>query len=210
MNMPTRMVGAAALIALFVNGCAHDSDAAYPPRPAYATASLDRQAAGCETMAATEAMLCERVLQAASAAAAFQLRRQYDTHASGCPGYAHQGSMARLESCVQRMEAMAAAADPAGAQRRAEAGPRAPATRQAPAFKTIIANWFEALDHKNIACRDRTLSDSHRRECERMHGEMRAVEDTLTAYLVGEGYDRRDFEILGLWPHDRAERISPN
>ena len=39
---------------------------------------------------------------------------------------------------------------------------------------------------------------------------MRAVEASLADYLVNEGYDKRDFKILGLWPQDRNWRVSPN
>ncbi len=200
---------AAALSMLSMIGCGDPYRGAYRPSP-YSAASFDQQSAGCETMAANEAVVCEAVLPQARAAQAFEMRRQWETHASGCPAYAHQGSMGRLEQCVLRMEAKAAAEDPAGEQRRSEAKARAAATREAPAFKAIIASWFQALDRKNITCRDKRLSESNRRECERAHGDMRAVEDQLSDYLVAEGYDKRDFQILGLWPHDREWRISPN
>jgi hypothetical protein len=71
---------------------------------------------------------------------------------------------------------------------------------------------FELKDDpgKNITCRNRDVSDSDARECERWHTEMAKVEDRLTAYLVKQGYDRRDFRPLGLWPQDPDWRTSAN
>jgi hypothetical protein len=69
---------------------------------------------------------------------------------------------------------------------------------------------MRALDGKNITCRNRDVSDSDARECERWHAEMGKVEDRLSAYLVKQGYDKRDFRPLGLWPQDPDWRTSPN
>jgi hypothetical protein len=39
---------------------------------------------------------------------------------------------------------------------------------------------------------------------------MTKVEDKLSAFLVAQGYDKRDLRPLGLWPQDPDWRISPN
>ena len=77
-------------------------------------------------------------------------------------------------------------------------------------FQAIIDDWTRALDGKNITCRNRDVSDSDARECERWHTEMSKVEDRLAAYLVKQGYDKRDFRPLGLWPSDPDWRTSAN
>jgi hypothetical protein len=140
----------------------------------------------------------------------WELRGNYDRIAKTCPTHAHDGLLGNLEQCVTKTEAFELQDDPQAPARRHEASSRVAATREDAKFKELIAQWTEALDGKNITCRAREASESHARECERWHAEMEKVEDQLRAFLVAEGYDRRDLRPLGLWPSDPDWRTSAN
>ena len=141
---------------------------------------------------------------------AWQLRAQYDRIAQTCPAHAHDGIVGQLEGCVTKLEAFELQQDPDAPKRREAAKPRVADTRAQPDFKQLVDDWTRALDGKNITCRNRDVDDSHARECERWHGELQAAADKLMRYLEANGYDRRDVDALGLWPHDPDWRTSPN
>ena len=129
-------------------------------------------------------MICTQILATQkNTNSGWELRGSYDSLAKGgCP---QSAELAQFNQCVSQLEAFELKDDPAAPQRRAAAKDRAAATRQQPDFKAIIDDWTRALDGKNITCRNRDVSDSDARECERWHGEMTKLEDRLAAYLVG-------------------------
>jgi hypothetical protein len=141
---------------------------------------------------------------------AWRLRASYDHIASECPDHAHDDIVGRLEQCVLKVEANELADDPQAPQRRAEAKSRVAATKHEPHFMKLWQDWSRALDGKNISCRNRDASDSDAHECDRWHDEMHKAEDQLRAYLVAAGYDARDVDVLGLWPHDAAYLTNSN
>jgi hypothetical protein len=180
---------------------------AYPQSPAQQQSSM--LAAGCAQQEHQTTMICTSILNTGkNTNSGWELRGSYDSLAKGgCPP---SPELAQLDQCVSQLEAFELEDDPGAPTRRAAAKDRAVATRQQPDFKAIIDDWMRALDGKNITCRNRDVSDSDARECERWHGEMTKVEDRLSAYLVKQGYDKRDFRPLGLWPQDPDWRTSPN
>ena len=180
---------------------------AYPQAPAQQQSSM--LAAGCAQQEHQTTMICTSILNTGkNTNSGWELRGSYDSLAKGgCPP---SPELAQLDQCVSQLEAFELEDDPGAPTRRAAAKDRAVATRQQPDFKAIIDDWMRALDGKNITCRNRDVSDSDARECERWHGEMTKVEDRLSTYLVKQGYDKRDFRPLGLWPQDPDWRTSPN
>lgn len=140
---------------------------------------------------------------------AWELRGSYTSIAETCPAHAHDGIVGQLEQCVVKLEAFELEDDPNAPSRREAAKPKVAATKDEPKFKEMIRDWLAALDGKNITCRNRRVSDSDERECQRWYGEMAKVEDQLAAFLTAQGYDRRDLRPLGLWPQDPNWRTSP-
>jgi hypothetical protein len=185
----------------------------YGAQPQYAQPPAQQQdsmmAAGCAQNEHEMTMICTQILATQkNTNSGWELRGSYDSLAKGgCP---RSPELAQFDQCVRQLEAFELKDDPDAPQRRAAAKDRAAATRQQPDFKAIIDEWMSALDGKNITCRNRDVSDSDARECERWHAHMTQVEDRLSAYLVTQGYDRRDFRPLGLWPQDPDWRTSPN
>jgi hypothetical protein len=185
----------------------------YGAQPQYAQPPAQQQdsmmAAGCAQNEHEMTMICTQILATQkNTNSGWELRGSYDSLAKGgCP---RSPELAQFDQCVRQLEAFELKDDPDAPQRRAAAKDRAAATRQQPDFKAIIDEWMSALDGKNITCRNRDVSDSDARECERWHAQMTKVEDRLSAYLVTQGYDRRDFRPLGLWPQDPDWRTSPN
>jgi len=198
-------------LCLLVAACAprdpYAGQPAYPQSPAQQQSSM--LAAGCAQQERQTTMICTSILNTGkNTNSGWELRGSYDSLAKGgCP---QSPELAQLNQCVSQLEAFELEDDPGAPTRRAAAKDRAVATRQQPDFKAIIDDWMRALDGKNITCRNRDVSDSDARECERWHGEMTKVEDRLSAYLVKQGYDKRDFRPLGLWPQDPDWRTSPN
>ena len=185
----------------------------YAGQPAYPQSAAQQHdsmmAAGCAQQEHQMTMICTQILATQkNTNSGWELRASYDSLAKGgCP---QSPELAQYDQCVRQLEAFELKDDPDAPQRRAAAKDRAAATRQQPDFQAIIDDWTRALDGKNITCRSRDVSDSDARECERWHTEMTKVEDRLTAYLVKQGYDRRDFRPLGLWPQDPDWRTSAN
>jgi hypothetical protein len=107
-----------------------------------------------------------------------------------------------LEQCVADLEARALKADPEAKQRRAAAAPKAEETKKDPQFKAMIDEWLRVFDGMKITCRNRDVSDSHARECERWQKDLDGVEEKLAKFLDARGFDRRDVSELGLWPSD--------
>jgi hypothetical protein len=175
----------------------------------------DQTWAACQQQANEQLAVCNSITQAGqqsghSTNSAWELRASYDRIAQTCPAHAHDGLLGQYEQCVVQLEASDLKADPAAPARRESAKPRVAVTKQDPTFQQLVNQWAEALDGKNIACRDKQLSDSHARACERGHAQMGKVEDRLEEFLIAKGYDKRDFRVLGLWPMDRDWRRSPN
>lgn len=167
--------------------------------------------AACQQQANEQMAVCNGLLSSGkNTSSAWELRGSYERIAQTCPAHAHDGLVGQFEECVVKLETFELKDDPEAPARRQAAKARVDATKQDAAFKGLISQWVDALDGKNITCRNRDLDDSHRRECERWHGEMAKVEDKLAQFLVAHGYDRRDFRALGLWPADPDWRTSPN
>jgi hypothetical protein len=190
---------------------ARDPYAGQPSQPGGYQSTDDPKWSACQQQANPQLAICNAVLATGkNTSSAWELRGSYDQLAQTCPTHAHEGLVGQLEGCVAKLEAIELQDDPQAPSRRAAAKQQADATRQDPEFRALIDQWTQALDGKNITCRNRQVDESHRRECERWHGEMKKVEDQLEQYLVAHGYDRRDIRALGLWPHDRNWRTSPN
>ena len=185
----------------------------YAGQPQYAASPAQQQqsmmAAGCAQQEHQMTMICTQILATQkNTNSGWELRGSYDSLAKGgCP---QSAELAQFNQCVSQLEAFELKDDPGAPARRAAAKDRAAATRQQPDFKAIIDDWTRALDGKNITCRNRDVSDSDARECERWHGEMTKVEDRLAAYLVKQGYDKRDFRPVVLWPSDPDWLTSAN
>jgi hypothetical protein len=186
--------------------------APYAGQPQYAAqqqSPTDMKAAGCAQQEQQQTMICTSILNTGKYTnSGWEMRGSYESLVKGgCP---QSPQLAQENQCVSQLEAFELKTDPDAPTRRAAAKDRAVSTRQQPDFKAIIDDWTRALDGKNITCRNRDASDSDARECERWHGQIDKVEDRLTAYLVKQGYDKRDFRPLGLWPQDPDWRTSAN
>jgi len=205
---------------LFVAACApRDPYAGYPTTPQAQSQPAnggyqytnDPAFGACQQQANQELATCNGIAASGkNTSSAWQLRADYNRIAQTCPAHAHDGIVGQLEACVTKLESFELQQDPDAPKRRETAKARVADTRAQPEFKQLLDEWTRALDGKNISCRDRDVDDSHARDCERRHGELQAVEDRLAKYLEGQGYDRRDVDSLGLWPHDPDWRTSPN
>jgi hypothetical protein len=174
-------------------------------------ATNDQMWGACQQQANEQLAVCNGVRSTGkNTNSAWEIRGAYDRISQTCPTHAHDGLLGQLEQCTVGLESFELAADPQAPTRRRDAKPRVEVTKQDATFKKLIDDWMQALDGKNITCRNREASDSDARECERWHGEMTKVEDKLAAFLVTQGYDKRDLRPLGLWPQDPDWRISPN
>ena len=163
----------------------------------------DQTWGACQQQANEQLATCNALLSTGkNTNSGWELRGSYDRISQTCPSHAHDGLLGQLEQCVGKLEAFELKDDPQAPSRRADAKPRVATTTQDPVFKKMIDEWLQALDGKNITCRHRDVSDSDARECERWHGEMTKVEDRISTFLVAQGYDKRDFRPLGLWPQD--------
>lgn len=203
------------LAIVFVAACTpRDPYAGYPTQPQSSNgyqATNDPAFGACQQQANQELATCNGLAASGkNTSSAWQLRADYDHIAKTCPAHAHDGIVGQLEACVGKLEAFELQQDPDAPKRREAAKPRVADTRTQADFKQLLEDWTKALDGKNITCRNREVDDSHARECERWHGELQAVEDRLIKYLEAQGYDRRDVDSLGLWPHDPDWRTSPN
>jgi len=171
----------------------------------------DQMWGACQQQANEQLATCNALLSTGkNTNSGWELRGSYDRISQTCPAHAHDGLLGQLEQCVGKLEAFELKDDPQAPSRRADAKPRVATTKQDPVFKKMIDEWLQALDGKNITCRHRDVSDSDARECERWHGEMTKVEDRIAAFLVAQGYDKRDLRPLGLWSQDPDWRTSPN
>lgn len=126
------------------------------------------------------------------------VRQQLESLRHSCPA----PTLTELETCVVKLETIAATQDPEADTRRAAARPKAAAHKAKREFKALIAEWLQVFDHMKIMCRSARASDSHARECERQKKDLDAVNDQLRTQLISSGFDPRDFEELGLWPSD--------
>ena len=182
-----------------------------PPATGGYQQTNDQMWGACQQQANEQLAVCRGVLGTRkNTNSAWEVRGSYDRIAQTCPSHAHDGLLGQLEQCTVSLESLELKDDPQAPTRRHDAKPRVEATKQDATFKKLIDDWMQALDGKNITCRNRDASDSDARECERWHGEMTKVEDRLAAFLVAQGYDKRDLRPLGLWPRDPDWRISPN
>jgi len=204
------MIKALAIVCLV--GCvARDPYAGRSPTTGGYQATDDPMWQACQQQANEVLATCNGVLNAQkNTNSGWDLRLQVDRISQTCPTHAHEGILGNLQQCVTKVEAIELQDDPQAPARRRDASSRVAATKQEATFKELLAHWTEALDGKNITCRQRETSESDARECERWHGQMEKVEDQLQAFLVGEGYDRRDLRPLGLWPSDPDWRTSSN
>jgi hypothetical protein len=184
-----------------------------PPQPSHLgnyEVTNDPAWSSCQQQANPQLSICQAVGRVGETNDAWQLRAIYDALAKQCPTHAHDGILGQLGTCVADLEAADLRIDPEAPARRDAARPRVDDTRAKPSFKALITKWTAALDNKNLACRTKNLSDSDRRACARSHAEMAHVENDLSHFLVAQGYDHRDFRVLGLWPVDPNWRISPD
>jgi hypothetical protein len=182
-----------------------------PPATGGYQATNDQMWNACQQQANEELSVCTGVLGTGkNTNSAWEVRGRYDRIAQACPSHAHEGLLGQLAQCTASLEARELQDDPQAPTRRSDAKPRVATTMQDATFKKLVDDWMQALDGKNITCRNREASDSDARECERWHGEMTKVEDRLAAFLVAQGYDKRDLRPLGLWPQDPDWRTSPN
>lgn len=166
------------------------------PQPrAPASTAASHQNAMCTSKAYELETRCRTTSTQQPELLAEMLRGELQTFGPGC-----ETELAEAERCVAALESSFSIADPDREQRRVSARPRAETTRASRAYRELVDDLLEIRDAMELACRVRNDSPANERHCRRWEERGTATARRLDDFLQRQGFDRRDYKVLQLWP----------